>query len=232
MVDPDKVAVVLYTTIAGWPAIEYLTDSMKHWGWPDPVMLEGDGVFRGHMGKMLTVKYKLPELRGQGYTHVLYTDCWDVVCSGPWEELLATSDLWETGALLSADAGNWSTVGLENDKFPDVGRFRYVNGGGWIGGVEFLVDRLFCNCEEEQHIDQWWLAKRYLLPEDGVRLDHQCRVFQCLSQCPNDVFKIEGGRVVNTETGTRPLLMHGAGGADLSWVPSVKPWQVTPRFSR
>lgn len=224
-----KLAVVLYTT-HDWPGVKFLTDSLERWGWPTPIVIVGDGVFRGHMGKLLSVKWRLPELRREGYTHALYTDCWDVLCCGPFSELIDSRDSWERGALLSADAGNWGTVGLENERFPDTGTpFRFVNGGGWVGEIEYLVDRLLCRCEEEPHIDQWWLARRYLLGEPGISIDHRCGVFQCLSQTQREWFSVDGDRVVNERTGTMPLLVHGAGGADMSWVPSVTPWRAIPR---
>lgn len=225
-----KLAVVCYTTSREWPGIRFLTESMSRWGWPDPVFIVGDGVFRGHMGKLLSVKWRLPEMRNEGYTHVLYTDCWDVICTGPYEELLAYRPWWNSGVVLSADAGNWSTAGLESEQFPDVGsRWRYINGGGWVGEIEYVVDRLLCNCEEEPHIDQWWLARRYLLGEPGISLDHQCRIFQCLSRTTREMFEVRDGRMVNLETGERPLLVHGAGGADMSWVPCPTPWTPTAR---
>ena len=114
--------------------------------------------------------------------------------------------------------------------FPDVGtRWKYVNGGGWMGEIDFLLDVLLRDSERELWNDQFWLSKKWIAQTPGVKLDFDCRVFQCLSQVPRECFVVEGEQVVNLENGTKPLLIHGAGGTDMSWVPCIIPWKQINR---
>ncbi len=221
-----NLGVVTYTTDFQHPAVKYLIESMRHWKWPEPVIVGGGISFMGHIGKMRDVKTELPKMKARGFTHALYTDAWDVVCTGPFEEI---RDF--TGALLSADAGCWSDQGnVEPHMFPDTGtRWKYVNGGGWMGEIDFLLDVVLKDSERELWNDQFWLSKKWFNSTPGLLLDSKCEVFQCLSQTPRESLTVEGERVVNLETGTKPLLIHGAGGTDMSWVPCIIPWQQTNR---
>jgi len=222
-----KIAVVTYTTDFKHPMLQYFTESLKYWNWPEPHILGGESVWMGHPHKMNLTKAYLPKLKSQGYTHCLFSDGWDVICCGPFDKVVEMCQSYERvgnyAAFISADAGCWTHANLSTDMFPPINsRWKYVNSGGYLGHIDYLIDVLLKDCELETVNDQWFLSKKWVEGPEGLYLDADCEIFQCLSKCDRDLFEIDGIKndmVRNKETGTNPVLIHGAGQVDMSWVP-------------
>jgi hypothetical protein len=95
--------------------------------------------------------------------------------------------------------------------------WKYLNGGIYVGRVKNILNMLETLLPNMKGIiDQEVFSNSYIKGEFNIDIDHQCKVFQTLYQLdPNDL-KFEDEIITNNLTNTKPLLVHGNGGSDLS----------------
>ena len=164
------------------------------------------------------------------YDLVLYSDCSDVFVTGGEAEIRekfmqATRGV---GVLLSAETEFYPPA--EREFFEDNAlnhsptKWRYQNGGGFIGTRDAMADTLD------------WLWTHYTESMEGmfrwskilcdstapkVTLDGSCSIFQTMSGQGSASLDWNGGRPINTVTGESPVLLHWngrLGGIEEAWV--------------
>lgn len=113
---------------------------------------------------------------------------------------------------------------------PDI-HCKYVNSGGYIG---YVKDLLFLLGDEDLHLsvhtdDQDVMSFLYLKYQDYpdfIKLDTQCKIFQCLHMAIDDIDLQER---INKCTGEKPLIYHANGGgndmSDFFWK-NICAWEL------
>ncbi len=153
-------------------------------------------------------------------THLFIADAYDVVVLSDMAEAL--DKIYDKNSiLLNAERNAWPFEQWAL-LYPEVkSSWKYLN-----GGVAFVEVKKFIEMFEENPIqhsdnDQVNLAKVYLTNRDkyNMQLDTNCNVFQTLCGTTWDDFTFEGDRVINRETGTKPVFFHfnGLHPADKIW---------------
>jgi len=122
-----------------------------------------------------------------------------------------------SGVLMNAEANCFPYPDREADYPEGDTPFRFVNSGCYIGTageIRKLFDAMRVDRIPAEVNDQAIFTEYYLANPNAFTLDTECRLFQCLFRAGEWV-KRENGIYINTLTGTRPLVLHANGGADL-----------------
>jgi hypothetical protein len=153
------------------------------------------------------------------YSHFVYTDTWDVVVMGTWNELLlkvkALPNDFEF--LGSCEKAYFPTNDNIKEQYPKGdSEWQYLNGGGWLCKTE-----TFIKWQEELPSrginDQEWLHMMFTRHQfEKVFRDTQCKIFQSIAFNDGSDFEYQQTRVFNQKTLTHPLLVHGNGRSDMS----------------
>jgi len=153
---------------------------------------------------------------------ILFTDSYDVVILDSVESIM--SKFFESGAsvLFSAETDIWPDRSLA-ESFPrDPNRpsnpYVYLNSGGLIASVQNLRI-LTATPLSDADDDQLYYQHRYLESVRGelslsIRLDHECRLFQTMTDRFDEI-KVDASRSVVQNTlfeSSSPSVLHGNGG--------------------
>lgn len=149
-------------------------------------------------------------------THLFIVDAYDVIALGTMQEALGKIPN-KNIILFNAEINCWPYEQWAM-LYPKVeSRWKYLN-----GGMCFVEVERFCRMFEENPIghndnDQPLLARTLLRygSNYNMQLDTRCEVFQTLCGTTWDDFVFVDNRIINKETGTRPVLFHGNGRADM-----------------
>lgn len=154
---------------------------------------------------------------------VLYLDCWDsFLCATP-AEVENRFRIQPHPILFAGEVNYYPDYCKEWAAYPvGVSRWRYANGGGWMGYAGDLLamytDHRFwpaaANCNQAAF--HHWIINQY----SPCMVDSACSLFQCLyhSAADNppppvmDALVVHNGCVFNTETESWPCAVHGNGG--------------------
>lgn len=244
-----KLVVCTYTSDFDHPGLVFLRRSLQRWGWPSLRMWGGEGHWLGHLHKLHVLRQAIPLLRRDGVTHVAYLDSWDTVVCGP---MAAVAPHLDGGVLISAEMACFPDG--QREKEYDVAsaksRWHFVNGGGFMGNIDFLEAELrdidepvILGGEVMGLCDQRWLTNKYLMPRNKAlaivphfhscfRLDDACSVFQTLAFSGTEdgthtrFFEVQpDGRIRNKETGTLPVFIHGNSHGHMQWLPGCEDWK-------
>ena len=146
----------------------------------------------------MLLTYTVPEMKrlhNEGVTHVLYVDGRDSLFVAPLAEIMRKyHELDAPACLMSAD-----------DQAPLEAK---VNAGGYVGELDYLID-LWTGLALRHTDDadyQNWLWKEW--PVQGITCDVTCAIFQSV----DGGVATNGGRFVNTVTGSHPCVLHFRGG--------------------
>ncbi|KER26570.1 hypothetical protein T265_06214 [Opisthorchis viverrini] len=121
--------------------------------------------------------------------------------------------------LFGAESFCWPDQSLEK-MYPPVGpkENRFLNSGGFVGPASSLYRMVTEMPIKEDDDDQLYYTKIYLNEalrrELNIGLDTRSSIFQNLNGALQDVelhFTNDTGYLVNTKTGTRPIVAHGNG---------------------
>jgi hypothetical protein len=98
---------------------------------------------------------------------------------------------------------------------PSTHRWRFVNGGQYGGSIE-AVKNWYDNAPKKRNNQAWGNAFFAEDIENRLILDFNCLLFQTLSHSgvhhgSPEEFTIEGGRLTNNLTGTKPCFVHANG---------------------
>jgi len=200
----------LITTASDRSKCAELERSLKHFGY-DYHIIEHE--WSGFLNKIHYTYQYLKTL--EGYTHFVYTDAWDTFALRPQSEIPLCD-----GLLFSAERACYPHPEKEYLYPLSESPFHFVNGGGWMGEISAFI-KMYELCKPTNEInDQVYLTDQFLKHfRDGwIKLDYECNVFQTLAFCPDDNFKIEEGKLINTITKSTPILWHGNGHTPIDWV--------------
>jgi hypothetical protein len=149
------------------------------------------------------------------FTHVLFTDGWDVLYLAGTEEIV--SKYRDVGAppMLSiatqtlanvADVGTSPWAGLFNDRK----RYRYFAAAGYIAEISYVIDTFSRMVNTPQPDDVLAWADGYKGGWFQPEFDHNCEIFQ--DESGDCVIDENTGRIVNTHTNSEPCVLHCGGG--------------------
>jgi hypothetical protein len=169
------------------------------------------------LGAQSTIGRKITWVREQvgmhgGHNGIVFSDAFDVTFWGTKEDLIRRIPC---GKVLQAAEKNCHPPECKSLSIPDVGPWRYANGGLSIGSPDAFL-RWADRCEKHptydpELIDQRFmnmcLADRY---DCAWEIDHRAETFFCLYG-GHDELAFESGRPVNLKYGTRPLFVHANG---------------------
>ena len=212
----SKLAVVTYASDPTHLGLIRLARTLSAWGWDFRPII---GEWRGFASKMNGVYAALPQLESEGYTHVLFTDAYDTVCCGTPDRM---DGYLNSATYVSTEIACWPDPSKASE-YPlltaQTTRWKHVNSGGYVGPISSLK-KILAGAEGD---DQLWLTNKYLESVRGlgetIFRDVGCNVFQTLahtvlpwSPWEYTFVKEADGRVMNRETGNRPVFFHGNGG--------------------
>lgn len=152
---------------------------------------------------------------------VLFTDCWDAFFSGTVSDIEYEFKGFKKPIVHSAEINLYPPECEElRSIYPkSPTRYRFINGGGTIGYAGALLARYrrkdfweYPRVQINQHAYHEWSCKY------DIGIDHNCRIFQCLvgdNETTNRTLQVREGRIFNTETNSRPSIIHGPGGGAL-----------------
>lgn len=142
------------------------------------------------------------------YTHVLTTDCWDVVVLAGIDEVVSKYKEQDKG-LFSVEKMSFPNPDLAKDYPATPYAWKYINCGGSLFPIPLFIE-IFSRYDGKENIQEW-AAKEYL-KNDKILLDTNCDIFQSVAFINENDFSVEGKRVVNNYTKTNPVFIHNNGG--------------------
>ena len=176
------------------PVVLGLGEPWGGFGWRLKLLLE---TLRAHLGE---------------WQEVLFIDGFDSVVSADLAEIRGKFRQAGTRLLFAAEANCWPET-PETSGYPETPfRYRFINGGGFLGEVEYLVDLMdelgFPGLGDDA-IDQYHWARAFLSGKHDIRLDVCCEIFHCLFEARDDLcFE---SRIRNRSTRSLPCVFHGNG---------------------
>lgn len=175
----------------------------------------GEG-WRGFGYRLRQVYGAARALRGT----VLYVDAFDVVLAGSREEILSRYQSFGSPWVVNAETNCWPDLSRAVE-YPDtLSRYRYLNAGAWIGEAEYIAEQLAAAGADrvpDDLNDQRFLTDLFLSDPSRLTLDTGCRLFQTLYRAGDDLHQADGVWR-NLDTDSAPLIFHGNGGAEMSFL--------------
>lgn len=170
-----------------------------------PVRLYGSGNFTSWRKRL---EDSLDVIRVLDTTHVLMLDAYDTLF------VRGLDSIWSGYAgyshpplLLSTERDSWPHGHLA-DRYPaSETPWRFVNGGGWMGERDYLMEHIpkvlaMSDSANDQELWAFALLDGRL---PGFKLDTWCRVFQAMSRTD---LTLPNGVVFNAFTGSQPCILH------------------------
>jgi hypothetical protein len=146
------------------------------------------------------------------WSALVISDAFDMQFFGTRQQVLAKIPL--DGVLLAAER-NCHPPECKTLNIPDVGPWRYANGGGMAGTPESILK--WCEAIENhslyrpEKVDQRLLNELVAEGSDLASIDSTTSLFFCLYG-GYDELDFDGGEPVNMRYGTRPNFIHANGG--------------------
>lgn len=152
---------------------------------------------------------------------VLFIDAYDVLLSGPENEILEKFYKYNCNILFSAELNCYPEKFKNNfdSIYPSI-KNRYLNAGGYIGYVKYL--KQIFEWKPLQDIsdickhggDQTYLMVYYLnnCKNLNLKIDHGSEVFQSMHLISWDEIVFKNGRLHNTVMKSNPCFVHFNGG--------------------
>ncbi len=204
-------AVVTMKSPGDHPGYTRLVGSAERHGWPLITVTSHN--YGGWGSKVLDVA-AWARIHKQ-YDLILYTDGYDTffVREFPGEQFFY--DRFPAG-VYSAEKNCWPDPSIA-DRYPTAAsEWKYLNAGQWLlkrGDFMHMADY---NPIRPSDNDQPWHARLFLSGQYAMRLDDKCELFQSVAFLAPGDFDTGGAELVNLKTGSRPYIVHGNGGTDLS----------------
>ena len=136
------------------------------------------------VGKMVAVQEAIPNLIGQGYTHVLWADGFDTFLRHDEPRIMSSyMDYGSPGILFSGEKNCWPDPGVAELYPQSAYPWRFINAGTWMAEISYLKNALesviaFSGSEED---DQRLWTRAFLggiLPTS--KIDASCSIFQTM----------------------------------------------------
>lgn len=204
----------------GWLQLER---SLRHFNWPYHFI---EHEWRGWGCKITEVYNFLQSEQGQKVDFFFYSDAYDSFCLGTMDEALSYVTTYRSKPFFTitfaAEKACWPH-GEWAPEFPDPGhQWKYLNGGGFycdrLGFIR-AVDRAGLPEKEDINDQEWW-QNQYLHNNERrlIRLESKPMVFQPIGHAHDDDFMVRKGRLINLETLTKPVFIHGNGHTEMGHI--------------
>ena len=192
--------------------------SLDHFNWQS-ICLQHE--WRGFGGKILeTYNYLKNTEEGRGIDLFFYSDSYDSFCLGTPDEAMEkvkkNLNFWQMTFSTEKACyphGEWA------HHFPDPGhQWRFLNGednngGGWYGMRTAFLRMVENDMPPYDINDQVWFQEQYINHNlrKEITLEKNCEIFQTIGFEHHDDFAYRKGRLINLETLTIPIFIHGNG---------------------
>lgn len=175
-------------------------------------------------GEKLVVAYESAKSMTQ-YTHIMLIDAYDVVVMASEEELLERFVGFGHPFVCQSEVNCWPDA-EKADRYPACDTpWRFLNSGAYLAEREYLKDFFEKHGPLDPTVyDQRWFTDVYLKDTSAIRLDTQCVMFQSLLGSWQHL-SVENKKLSNTLTGTKPIVAHHHGGADIRDENARRLWQ-------
>lgn len=182
--------------------------------------------FSGNGDVIRMIYDQLLELKGK-YETVIYADGADSLVVShfdpPTDHILWSTEkaVWEPFPSLQARWMNYYQDMAVLWGKPMVSPWKYLNGGGYCGPVELLIEHFEKYGFNKQRGDmaaQSFQANAFLDAKAAgfpIRLDTNCNYFQTTGFEHEGDFELADGQFKNLITGTTPSILHGNGRTDM-----------------
>jgi hypothetical protein len=208
------------------PGFLRMKQSVEKHGWEIEVI---DSPFK-FGGQLQVINKWLQGYSGEA-THIVYIDAFDNICFGDEFEVLRKFEAFNCSMVISAEKACYP----HPEKaifYPEIeSGWRYVNGGGWMGEINYLKTLFEHFLLPDSH-DQVWLTDTYLNQQEDIKLDSECEIFQTIAfSNPDEWEKCEIAiattltpttpaqiRFLNKIHQTLPVFFHGNGRTDMKWL--------------
>lgn len=202
-----------------------LKRSLDHFGWPS-VCIHHE--WRGFGGKILeTYKYLTETEEGRHIDFFFYSDSYDSFCLGPMHEALEKvgKQVPFFRVTFSTEKACYPHSEYANE-FPNPGhQWRYLNGGGWYCMRSAFLKMVERSVPDVTVNDQAWFQQQYINNNERKQISLEAKpdVFQTIGFEHPDDFAYRQGRLINLETLTKPIFIHGNGKTPLSHIYKLIP---------
>ena len=143
---------------------------------------------------------------------IVFVDGYDVMMFNNIERALSRFRYYDTDILFAAEKTCWPDPGLA-DKFTGDTPYKYLNSGCYIGYAKYLRE-FFSEDITDSEDDQLYMQRRFLSTNLDVQLDSKNEIFTCLNGTEEFLECNFGKRLINRETSTDPIFLHGNGGVN------------------
>lgn len=194
----------------GYREFEY---SLEHFGWDYEILI---GTYLAYGSKMINA-YNYAKITD--YTHLFIVDAYDIFMLNTMEAALNKIENKDK-IIFNAEKACWPNGDLA-EKYPRVDTdWKYLNGGAAFVERGRFIKMFEDNPIQHRDNDQERLAEIYVNKRNlyDMDLDTNCNVFQSVAFEGPDDFTYQGGRIINNQTKTLPIIIHGNGGTDMSKV--------------
>ena len=212
------------------PGWEQLERSLIHFGWDYKLIVHE---WHGFGSKMLAL---YDHLIGHPETDFfVYSDSYDsFVLDTPNAAHKALNPFLSQGRnqIMFGTEKACYPIGEYRERYPELftnaHQWKYLNGGcfaGWSKAYIAMVENHKEQLYDHDINDQLWSTEAYLLRNSNLRicLETLPRLYQTIGFEHNDDFAYRQGRLINLETLTMPIIIHGNGKVDMSHIYRLLP---------
>ena len=215
------------------PGLRRFRRSLAKWGWP--LVLVHEMYWGGFGRKLKACAEAAATARGAGHSHAIFCDSYDVVFVGPPSALVES----HPPLLLATEAACWPPCPVREAEHPecdtpwrfahsqllvDLRRLELLDLGGVADGDDdqrHLMDVYLRHLRASRAEPALRQIQEATPLECQVGLDTRQEVFCSIAHSHPwfERYAVGDDRVVNKLTKTRPVMVHGNGRTDMSWVP-------------
>lgn len=186
-----------------------------------PIILGSGRPYPGHAARLKMLRQFLNEA-GDRFTHLVFSDAYDVVWSAGWNELLERFATFGRPIVFSAERNCFPDSSLRR-RYPRTSSpYKYLNGGFWMAEIPAareLLNEMDDAMLTPNTMDQQIFAQMFVDGDPRLALDYSSLLCQSLCQAGDDLrYDAALGRIVNRLTGSAPAAFHGNGGVNMKKV--------------
>lgn len=202
-----------------------------------PIIL-GQEPYRWHWGGLGSKAKFLKRAIEEGVLtaeYIIFTDTYDVLYAGHPEQVLERFIAMNREPIIwGAERACFSDASLAPLHPETPSSFKYLNSGWGIGRLdaiksaldEMQPENIKDDYQDEEGVwhhenDQNAWMRQMLFGTVPIGVDSGCQLVQNLSDVKEHELEVVGDKMLNMETGSRPLVWHANGGAKEIWLPTL-----------
>lgn len=222
---PNPVVVSVCTDIS---KAHNLIKSCQKYEWPLHLVQIGQWV--GWGDRLKTVLAQIPQLKDQGYTHLIHVDAYDVVAvrKKSNDDCNFLKNCCKN-IVFAAESNCWPDSNLRNHSiYKNSGRaspWRYAHSQFCLNmttglAIEKGFGKIPDDYDDQLHCHEFFLTHYNELKDEEMSVDYYCHFFQSIAFCHPyyTYFSVDNGIFCNRITNHWPAFIHGNGQTDMSWV--------------